>query len=142
MVRAATDDVRFLLYIYHKMMEKLNERSLWYLAVRGALYCRCFCICDNDYVDWPPLPPISDNLIAEGNLLEEENLSVLDVPPGKMGCVIGRRGASILSIKESCNAQIFIGGTKGPPDKVFIIGPVKQVRKAEAMLRGRMMQIY
>lgn len=57
MVRAAADDVRFLLYIYHQMMEKLNERSLWYLTVRGALYCRCFCVNSNDYADWPSLPP-------------------------------------------------------------------------------------
>ncbi|GKV09987.1 hypothetical protein SLEP1_g21415 [Rubroshorea leprosula] len=142
MVRAAADDVRFLLCIYHKMMEKLNGRSLWYLSVRGALYCRCFCINDNDYADWTPLPYIPDNLMAEGNAPEEEILSVLDVPQGKMGCIIGRRGSSILSIKESCNAEIFFGGTKGPPDKVFIIGPVKQVRKAEAMLRGRMLEIY
>ncbi|GLT57219.1 hypothetical protein SLA2020_302070 [Shorea laevis] len=142
MVRAAADDVRFLLCIYHKMMEKLNGRSLWYLAVRGALYCRCFCINDNDYANWTPLPHIPDNLMAEGNAPEEEILSVLDVPQGKMGRIIGRRGSSILSIKESCNAEIFFGGDKGPPDKVFIIGPVKQVRKAEAMLRGRMLEIY
>lgn len=58
MVRAAADDVRFLLFIYHKMLEKLNERSLWYLAVRGALYCRCFCTNDNQYADWPSLPPV------------------------------------------------------------------------------------
>ena len=58
MVRAAADDVRFLLFIYHKMLEKLSERSLWYLAVRGALYCRCFCINDNQYEDWPSLPPV------------------------------------------------------------------------------------
>ncbi|KAK6236773.1 3'-5' exonuclease domain - like 8 [Theobroma cacao] len=140
MVRAATDDVRFLLYIYHMMMEKLNQRSLWYLAVRGALYCRCFCINDNNYADWPSVPPIPDHL--EGNAPEEEILSILDVPPGKMGRIIGRKGASILSIKESCNAEILVGGAKGPPDKVFIIGPVKQVRKAEAMLRGRMVDVY
>lgn len=139
MVRAAADDVRFLLYLYHKMMEKLNQRSLWYLTVRGALYCRCFCINDNDFVDWPALPPIPDNLRREGENLEEEILSVLDVPPGKMGRVIGRKGCSILSIKESCNAEILIGGDKGPPDKIFVIGPVKEVRKAEALLRGRMM---
>ncbi|KAF3447496.1 hypothetical protein FNV43_RR12682 [Rhamnella rubrinervis] len=138
MVRAAADDVRFLLYIYHKMMGKLNQRSLWYLAVRGALYCRCFCTNNNDYADWPSLPPIP----VEGNAPEEEILSVMDVPPGKMGRVIGRRGASILSIKESCNAEILIGGSKGPPDKVFIIGAVKQVRKAEAILRGRMQEMY
>ncbi|GFZ04229.1 3'-5' exonuclease domain-containing protein [Actinidia rufa] len=114
MVRAAADDVRFLPYIYHKMMEKLNERSLWQLAVR-------------------------DNLIVEGNTPEQEILSVLEIPPGKMGCIIGRKGSSILSIKESCNAEILIGGAKGPPDKVFIIGPVKEVRKAEAILRGRML---
>ncbi|KAI3468155.1 hypothetical protein Pfo_024818 [Paulownia fortunei] len=142
MVRAAADDVRFLPFIYHKMVEKLNERSLWYLAVRGVLYCRCFCINDSRYADWPALPPVPDNLIADKNAPEEEILSVLDVPRGKMGCVIGKRGANILSIKESCSAEIFFGGDKGPPDKVFIIGPVKQVRKAEAMLRGRMLQMY
>ncbi|KAI8544552.1 hypothetical protein RHMOL_Rhmol08G0306100 [Rhododendron molle] len=114
MVRAAADDVRFLPYIYHRMMEKLNERSLWQLAVR-------------------------DNLAVEGNAPEQEILSVLDVPPGKMGCIIGKKGASILSIKESCGAEILIGGAKGPPDKVFIVGPVRQVRKAEAILRGRML---
>ncbi|CAA0806704.1 3-5 exonuclease domain-containing protein / K homology domain-containing protein / KH domain-containing protein [Striga hermonthica] len=142
MIRAAADDVRFLLFIYHKMVEKLNERSLWYLAVRGALYCRCFCTNDSNFADWPALPPVPENLIADENAPEEENLYVLDIPRGKMGCVIGKRGANILSVKESCSAEIFFGGDKGPPDKVFIIGPVKQVRKAAAMLRGRMLQIY
>ncbi|KAG9455602.1 hypothetical protein H6P81_000110 [Aristolochia fimbriata] len=137
MIRAAGDDVRFLLYIYHKMMEKLNERSLWLLSLRGSLYCRCFCISDNNYEDWPSLPAIPDNLVAEGNVPEEEILSVLNVPQGKMGIIIGRKGASIMSIKVSCDAEILMGGAKGPPDKVFIIGPVKQVRKAEAILRGR-----
>ncbi|KAK7321612.1 hypothetical protein VNO77_32423 [Canavalia gladiata] len=141
MVRAAADDVRFLLYIYHQMMEKLNERSLWYLAVRGALYCRCFCVNSNNYADWPPLPQIPDKLKTDGNDPEEEILSVLDVPQGQMGRVIGKKGATILSIKESCNAEILIGGAKGPPDKVFIMGPVKQVRKAEAMLRGRILDV-
>ncbi|XVE70971.1 hypothetical protein DITRI_Ditri10aG0112600 [Diplodiscus trichospermus] len=106
MVRAAADDVRFLLCIYHKMMEKLNQRSLWYLAVH--------------------------DLTTEGNAPEKEILSILDVPRGNMGLVMGRRGASIF-------AEIFVGSAKGPPDKVFIIGPVTEVRKAEAMLRGRMM---
>ncbi|KAI3907501.1 hypothetical protein MKW92_010359, partial [Papaver armeniacum] len=40
MVRAATDDVRFLLHIYYKMMTNLNDKSLWKLSDRGALYCR------------------------------------------------------------------------------------------------------
>ena len=35
MVHAAADDVCFLPYIYHNMMEKLHERSLWKLAVSG-----------------------------------------------------------------------------------------------------------
>lgn len=139
MIRAAADDVRFLPYIYHRMMEKLNERSLWQLAVRGSLYCRCFCVSDNGCVDWPSIPSIPDKLIFEGNAPELEILSVLNVPPGKMGCVIGRKGSSIMSVKESCNAEILMGGSKGPPDKVFIIGPVKQVRKAEAILRGKML---
>lgn len=142
MVRAAADDVRFLPFIYHKMVEKLSERSMWYLRVRGALYSRCFCISNNNFADWPALPPPPDNLTADKNPPEEEVLSVLDVPHGKMGCIIGRRGANILSIKESCSAEIFFGGDKGPPDTVFIIGPVRQVKKAEAMIRGKMLQMY
>lgn len=137
MVRAAADDVRFLPYIYYKMMEELNEHSLWKLAVRGALYCRCFCVNDNEYADWPSLPNMPENLMVDGKAPEEEILSVLEIPQGKMGCVIGRKGASILSIKQCCKAEILIGGAKGPPDMVFIIGPVKEVRKAEAILRGR-----
>ncbi|CAH9106322.1 unnamed protein product [Cuscuta epithymum] len=136
MVRAAADDVRYLLSIHDKMIKKLKERSLWLLSLRGALYCRCFCITDNDYADWPPLPLPPENLIADGS---EECLSVLDVPPGQMGRIIGRKGASILAIKESCNAEIHMGGDRGPPDKVFIIGPVRQVKKAEAILRGRLL---
>ncbi|PKU83256.1 hypothetical protein MA16_Dca006657 [Dendrobium catenatum] len=101
MIRTASDDVRFLLHIYHKMMDKLNRNSLWHLAVRGCLYCRCFCINDNNYADWKP-SPIPDSLVTEGYAPEEEILSVLDVPPGKMGLVIGKKGATILSIKESC----------------------------------------
>lgn len=58
MVRAAADDVRFFLFIYQKMVEKLNKRSLWHLSVRGALYCRCFCVNDDGFADWPSLPPI------------------------------------------------------------------------------------
>ncbi|XP_019244071.1 PREDICTED: uncharacterized protein LOC109223996 isoform X2 [Nicotiana attenuata] len=139
MVRAAADDVRFLPYIFHKMMEKLSEQSLWRLAVRGSLCSRCFCISDNGYADWPAIPSIPEFLNVERDTLEEEILSVLDVPARKMGCVIGRKGSSILSIKESCKAEILIGGSKGTPDKVFIIGPLKQVRKAEAILRGRML---
>ncbi|XVE88767.1 hypothetical protein DITRI_Ditri19aG0095300 [Diplodiscus trichospermus] len=102
MVRAAVDDVRFLLYIHHKIMEKLNETLLCKLAVRGALYCRCFCDSDKDFADWPPLPTIPDTIKAKGNAPEEEILSVIEVPYCKMGCVIGTRGASILSIKKSC----------------------------------------
>lgn len=45
---------------------------------------------------------VVDNLNADGNDLEEEILSVLDIPQGKMGLVIGKRGATILSIKQSC----------------------------------------
>ncbi|KAJ7951673.1 3'-5' exonuclease domain [Quillaja saponaria] len=137
MIRAASDDVRFLPYLYHKIMDKLNEKSLWQLAVRGVLYCRCFCISNNEDSNWPQVPPIPDYLIKEGDSPEEDILSVLNVPPGKMGRIIGRKGSSILSIKESCNAEILIGGERGPHNKVFIIGPTKQVRKAEAILRGR-----
>ncbi|GJM94125.1 hypothetical protein PR202_ga10742 [Eleusine coracana subsp. coracana] len=130
MVRAATDDVRFLLSIHEKMMEKLSKISLWRLSVRSELYY---------------------DIEADAYVPEVDILSVLDVPPGKMGRVIGRKGSSIMAVKESCNVEIHIGGSKGPPDRVsfqepcssqtvFIIGPVKEVRKAEAILRGRMLE--
>ncbi|XP_021765395.1 uncharacterized protein LOC110729912 isoform X1 [Chenopodium quinoa] len=138
MINSAVDDVRFLLYVYHMIMEQLNEQSLWKLAVRGALHCRCFCIVNNRYADWPSIPSVSGDFFPSGKVPEQEILSVIDVPSGKMGCIIGKKGATIQFIKESCNAEIFIGGDRGPSDKVFIIGPTRQVRKAEAMLRGRM----
>ena len=65
MVRAATDDVRFLLNIYEKMMEKLSKVSLWRLAVRSELYCRCFCLNDNQFADWSPLPPVPGQYIQD-----------------------------------------------------------------------------
>lgn len=45
---------------------------------------------------------VAENLVVNENDLEEEILSVVDVPPGKMGLVIGKRGASILAIKQAC----------------------------------------
>ena len=45
---------------------------------------------------------LADNLKVEGNAPEEEILSVVDVRVVMMGRVFGRRGASILAIKESC----------------------------------------
>uniref|UniRef100_A0A0E0JK85 3'-5' exonuclease domain-containing protein n=1 Tax=Oryza punctata TaxID=4537 RepID=A0A0E0JK85_ORYPU len=140
MIRAATDDVRFLLSIHEKMMKKLSKVSLWRLSVRSELYCRCFCINDNMYADWPPLPTVPDEIEPDVYVPEADILSVLDVPPGKMGRVIGRKGSSIMEVKGSCNVEIHIGGAKGPPDRVFIIGPVQEVRKAEAILRGRMLE--
>ncbi|XP_071902877.1 uncharacterized protein [Coffea arabica] len=159
-------------------MEKLSEVSLWRLAVRGALHCRCYCVNDNEQADWPPLPSIPGILtcpalrsssvqsstaidteevrrcvnhgfdgqdykmcfplpdfFSEGNAREQEILSVLTVPAEKMGRIIGRKGSSIF-------AEILIEGAKGPVEKVIIMGPVKQVRKAEAMLRGRMEEMF
>lgn len=69
MIHSAADDVRFLLYIYHQMMAKLTERSLWLLAVRGALYCRCFCVNNNNYADWPSLPPIPGHQNLDDNIM-------------------------------------------------------------------------
>ncbi|MBA0608655.1 hypothetical protein Godav_020847 [Gossypium davidsonii] len=110
MIQAAVDDVRFLPYVHHKIMEKLNEQMLWQLAIRSALHCRCFCVNDKGFLDWPPIPTIPakfnpqllDNIKAKGNALEEETLSIINVPSGRMGLVIGKKGASILSIKNSC----------------------------------------
>ncbi|GAB2293437.1 hypothetical protein Dimus_027636 [Dionaea muscipula] len=141
MVCAAVDDVRFLPYVCHMMMEKLSERSLWRLAVRGALYCRCFLAGDQGYTDWPPIPTLPDNLSSDGNVPEDEILSVVDIPSGKMGFIIGRKGSSIRAMKQACNAEILIRSNKGTPDKVIIIGPTSEVRKAEAMVRGRLLRL-
>lgn len=137
MVRAAVDDVRFLPYIHDKIMDKSNEKLLYQLAIRSALYCRYFCVTEKGYADWPPIPTIPDSIKAKGDAPEEEISFVINVPPGKMGCIIGKKGASILAIKKSCNADILFGGERGLQDKVFIIGPLKQVRKAEAIIRGK-----
>jgi len=135
MKRAAADDVRFLLRIYERMVKSLSELSKWRLSVRSSLYCHCFCSGDDRFLGCP-LPPLPEQ-VADGEPPQEEVLAVVDVPTGKMGLVIGRKGSSILSIKQSCRADIFIGGQKGPPDKIFVIGAVKEVRKAEAILRGK-----
>ena len=89
MIRAATDDVRFLLNIHEKMMEKLSKVSLWRLAVRSELYCRCFCINDNEQADWTPLPTIPGECVhtcflpfcsKTGSLLYDQIHFYLDIP--------------------------------------------------------------
>ncbi|EFJ22731.1 hypothetical protein SELMODRAFT_104837 [Selaginella moellendorffii] len=141
MKRAAADDVRFLLRIHRNMVQRLDAFSAWELSIRSSLFCRCFCGEDDGFANWPALPAIPGTCLAARHEDPEEVLAVVDVPKGRMGRIIGRKGASIVAIKESCRANIFIGGTKGPPDKassaVFVIGPLKEVRKAEAILRGK-----
>ncbi|VAI93574.1 unnamed protein product [Triticum turgidum subsp. durum] len=102
MIQAASDDVRFLLNIQEKMMEKLSKVSSWRLAVQSELYCRCFCINGNQHEDWLPLPTVPDDIEAEACVPEVDILSLLVVPRGKMGCIIGRKGSSIIIVKESC----------------------------------------
>ncbi|CAI5982446.1 unnamed protein product [Closterium sp. NIES-64] len=155
MLRAAADDVRFLPAIHRRMHALLlaspnGPNKLRQLAVQSELHARCFCLGAHD---WPaPTPWQDDGLVRAEEVVEnsssagaeagqaepiEEILSVVDVPQGLMGLVIGRKGMTIRSIKESCKAHIVLGGQKGPPDKVFIIGPVREVRKAEAIIRGK-----
>jgi exonuclease 3'-5' domain-containing protein 1 len=45
---------------------------------------------------------LTDDIEAEARVPEVDILSLLDVPPGKMGRVIGRKGSSIMAVKESC----------------------------------------
>eukprot|EP00271_Cylindrocystis_brebissonii_P018315 TRINITY_DN5119_c3_g4_i2.p1 TRINITY_DN5119_c3_g4~~TRINITY_DN5119_c3_g4_i2.p1 ORF type:complete len:332 (+),score=73.97 TRINITY_DN5119_c3_g4_i2:441-1436(+) len=137
MERVAADDVRFLLRIYGRMRQKLDgrPRALEQLALRSSMYCRCFCV---GATDWPQPPRQNE---ANGNDAEgwpdEVVLKVVDVPEGLMGRVIGKKGASIREIKDACSrAVIFTGGTKGPLNKVFVMGPVKTAEMAEAIIRG------
>ncbi|KAK7410410.1 hypothetical protein VNO78_01174 [Psophocarpus tetragonolobus] len=125
MLNHAANDVRFLVNVYGRMIKKLSDPSLWHLAVRSALHCRCYC----DNTDWPALPPIPET----PNPPEEEMLLVIEVPPHKMGAVIGTEGKTIVSIKRRCDADILTGK---PSNKVFLIGPVSQVRQAETILNA------
>jgi len=133
MTRVASDDVRFLLQIHDKMKALLEKKagSLRKLTILSSLACQCFCLGADD---WPkPDLPAAENE-------DDEILAIVDIPPGRMGRIIGKKGASIRAIKEDCKmAYILTGGNKGPADKVFVIGPVKEVRKAEAIIRGKLM---
>ncbi|KAG5034415.1 hypothetical protein JHK87_009325 [Glycine soja] len=131
-LNAAAADVRYLIHIYHKMMEKLSEKSLWYLAVRGGLYCRCFC---GNAENWPPLAPeaLKDE---NGKGPEEERIWVLDIPAGGWAReVIGDGGITIRNLRKASDAEIHIV-ERPPDDKAFIIGTEKEAKKAMAMVRG------
>lgn len=66
------------------------------------MYCDCFCVNNNNNLnDWPPLPPITDDLINGGHTPEEEILQVIDVPGDNMKHIIGKQGASIKVIRNS-----------------------------------------
>jgi hypothetical protein len=43
----------------------------------------------------------------------EEALVVVEVPAGKMGRVIGKKGEAIIALKKSVEADIFTGGLRG-----------------------------
>ncbi|KAI6670409.1 hypothetical protein NL676_005294 [Syzygium grande] len=93
----------------------------------------------DDYISFVSL--LADPGCGGISYLEEEEVRILLMQDdGETECTIlvvsGSWQCFLLSI-----AEILIGGAKGPPDKVFIIGPVKQVGKAEAILRGRMMDL-
>jgi exonuclease 3'-5' domain-containing protein 1 len=45
---------------------------------------------------------VIDGIEADVYVPEVDILSVLDVPHGKMGRVIGRKGSTIMVVKESC----------------------------------------
>ncbi|XP_021749630.1 uncharacterized protein LOC110715366 isoform X4 [Chenopodium quinoa] len=45
---------------------------------------------------------MAGDFFPSGKVPEQEILSVIDVPSGKMGCIIGKKGATIQFIKESC----------------------------------------
>jgi exonuclease 3'-5' domain-containing protein 1 len=45
---------------------------------------------------------VIDDIEADVYVPEADILSVLDVPPGKMGRVIGRKGSTIMAVKECC----------------------------------------
>jgi len=131
MKRVAADDVRFLLHIHERMSESLTELSKWRLSVRSSLYCRCFCSVDPNFQPWH-VPPFTGEV--DGKLPEFEILSVIDVPPGKMGRVIGVQGDSIRHIKKSFRCDIFIEKQRGPPDKIFLIGTADEVLKAKNLV--------
>ncbi|XP_078168843.1 uncharacterized protein LOC144563268 [Carex rostrata] len=133
MIKSATDDVRFLLSIYQKMVHKLSNQSLSRVFVRGALYCRCYCL-DDTNADWPPLSLIPG---AE-QIPEREILSMLNIPSHRMGPVIGKKGSFVRSVRQSSKAKIF---AEGIAKKVFIIGRPDEVRRAKALIQGKILEV-
>ncbi|KAJ3701948.1 hypothetical protein LUZ61_005653 [Rhynchospora tenuis] len=135
MIRSATDDVKFLLYIYQKMIDKLSKQSLWRVLHRGVLYCQCYCL-QYSNADWSPSPPIPFPVGV--SVPVREVLSILNIPLGRMGCVIGKRGSFIRFVEQSSNAKIFTGRSGCPDDRVFIIGLPGEVRNAKALIESKL----
>ncbi|GAQ78996.1 3'-5' exonuclease [Klebsormidium nitens] len=137
MKRVAAGDVRYLPELWATMNAQLDVYGRWQLRARGELSARCFCIGhgNSKESDWPPVPPMPDHESYDKRPYEEA-LVVVEVPAGKMGRVIGRKGEAIVALKKSVEADIFTGGIRGPPDKIFLIGPVNEVKKGEAIIRG------
>ena len=94
MQRVAADDVRFLLRIHANMKHSLTREQEGQLAVLSAFHCQCFCIGAEEW----PIPP--SNGVGEED--EEVMMAVVDVPPGFMGRIIGKKGASIRAVKIDC----------------------------------------
>ena len=94
MQRVAADDVRFLLRIHSNMKQSLTRDQEGQLAVLSAFHCQCFCLGAEDW----PIP----RMAGGGEEGEEVTMVVVDVPPGFMGRIIGKKGASIRAIKIDC----------------------------------------
>ncbi|KAL2939154.1 GTPase Der [Bienertia sinuspersici] len=90
MVQTAADDVRFLPYVYYRVMEQLNEQSLWKLAVRGVLHCRCSALITMD-ADWPPLPSAPDAFLLVEKFLSLRYYQWLMFRLGKWDTLLERR---------------------------------------------------
>jgi exonuclease 3'-5' domain-containing protein 1 len=45
---------------------------------------------------------VIDDIEADVYVHEADILSVLDVPPGKMGELLAKRGSTAMAVKESC----------------------------------------
>ncbi|KAF2304416.1 hypothetical protein GH714_030848 [Hevea brasiliensis] len=77
------------------------------------------------FADWPSVPPIPDNLIA--------GILTYFVCVDNLIAEGGDPEEEIL---------LALDVPPGRMGQVFIVGPVKQVRKAEAMLRGTMLEMF
>ncbi|AQK79043.1 Cytochrome P450 78A7 [Zea mays] len=71
---------------------------------------------------------LEDDIEADVYVHEADILSVLDVPPGKMGELLAKRGSTAMAVKESCKQDLTLGSGVTVPARSILIVPLHLVQ--------------